>query len=255
MAAEAYRRTYYLAAGEGTPERTMPPGLLFARCIEVATDHANLLGVGFDTLIKSGQSWVLSRMVVEMTEWPRVDSNYTIETWVESLTRAFSERNFRIFDSEGRVAGYARSTWVVIDLERRTLADISRFDALRQAILADIACPIAPCGRHRPLGSDAVAAITRRFAYSDIDSNRHVNTVRYVEMLTDCFTPDFHAANPIARLEVSFMRECTYGEEATIYLAPDGHAELRVNGERRIHFKLATAGKNAEFRLADETNF
>lgn len=244
MAADAYRRTYYLAAGEGTPERTMPVGLLFARCIEVATDHANLLGIGFEHLIKSGQSWVLSRMVVEMTEWPRVDSSYTIETCVGSLTRAFSERNFRILDSEGRVAGYARSTWVVIDLERRTLADISRFDALRQAILNDMPCPIAPCGRHRPVGADAVPAISRRFAYSDIDSNRHVNTVRYVEMLTDCFTPDFHVANPLRRLEVSFMRECTYGEEGTIYLASDGNAELRVGADRRIHFKLTTAGGN-----------
>lgn len=236
-----YRRTYYLAAGEGTPERTMPVGLLFARCIEVATDHANLLGVGFDNLIRHGQSWVLSRMVVEMTAYPKVDSEYTVETWVHSFNRAFSDRNFRILDFAGRVLGHARSTWVAIDLERRTLADISRLDPLKASIVTDMECPIAPCGKRRPLGPDAEAVLTRRFAYSDIDSNRHVNTVRYIEMLMDCYGADFHALHLISRLEVTFMRECVYGEDAVICLGPAGHAELRVAAEPRIHFALTAS--------------
>lgn len=235
-----YSRSYYLAAGEGTPEQKMPVGLLFARCIEVATDHANLLGVGFEDLMKHGQSWVLSRMVIEMTDYPRVNEEYKIETWVDSLNRSFTNRNFRILDGCGRVCGYSRSTWVAIDMERRTLGDISRFTSLQEAILAEQECPIAPCGKHRPLPADAQAALTRRFAYSDIDTNRHVNTVRYVEMLMDCFTADFHADHDVVRLEVTFMRECTYGELATIYLLPStDDAELRVDESPRIHFRLA----------------
>lgn len=238
-----YSRTYYLAAGEGTPERRMPVGLLFAKCIEVATDHANRLGVGFENLMAHGQSWVLSRMVVEMTAFPAVNEQYTIETWVDRFNRAFSDRLFRIIDGRGEVCGYVRSTWVAIDMERRTLADISRFDALRQSITTVRECPIAPCGRHRPLGTDAAEAVCHTFAYSDIDSNRHVNTVRYIEMLMDCWTADFHSANTLQRLEVTFMRECVYGERAAIMLRPaDGNgnatdAELRVGTERRIHFR------------------
>lgn len=232
-------RSYYLAAGEGTPERKMPVGLLFARCIEVATEHANLLGIGFADLIKHGLSWVLSRMVVEMTDYPRVNETYTIETWVENFNRAFSDRNFRILDSEGRVCGYARSTWVTIDMERRTLGDLSGFSSLGAVVRPDIECPIAPCGRHRALGEDATMTLARRFAYSDIDSNRHVNTVRYIEMLMDCHSADFHADNFISRLEVSFMRECTYGELGEIFIGRDGDAELRVGATPRIHFRLA----------------
>lgn len=219
----------------------MPVGLLFARCIEVATDHANLLGIGFADLITHGLTWVLSRMVVEMTEWPRVNETYTIETWVENFNRAFSDRNFRVLGADGRTCGYARSTWVTIDMERRTLGDLSSFSSLGSIVRPDIECPIAPCGKHRPLPADATPAVSRTFAYSDIDTNRHVNTVRYVEMLMDCYTPDYHAANPPRRLEVSFMRECTYGESATIYLAPDGNAELRVASAPRIHFRLMSS--------------
>lgn len=240
MATGVYGKTYYLAAGEGTPERQLPVGLLFARCIEVATDHANSLGVGFENLMAHGQSWVLSRMVVEMTSYPKVNENYTVETWVDSFNRASSDRFFRILDARGEICGYARSTWVAIDMERRTLADISRFDSLRDAITTSRECPITPCGRHRPLGDDGHAAACHTFEYSDLDSNRHVNTVRYIEMLMNCWTPKFHAEFPLQRLEVSFMRECVYGEEATLSITLrsllETEAELTVNGERRVHF-------------------
>lgn len=243
MSEPIYTHTYYLAAGEGTPEQQMPAGLLFAKCIEVATEHANSLGVGFENLMSHGQTWVLSRMVVEMTSYPAVNENYTIETWVDSFNRAFSDRFFRILDSRGAVCGFARTTWVAIDMQKRTLADISRFDTLRASITAARECPIAPCGRHRPLPDGITPTLTHTFAYSDIDSNRHVNTVRYVEMLMDCWSADFHAAMTPTRIEVTFMRECVYGEQAEITTqsnpaASTTDAQLSVGTERRIHFRI-----------------
>lgn len=233
-----YSREYYLAAGDGTPEQCLPVGRAVARCIEVATDHANLLGVGYENLKAHGQSWVLSRIVLEMTSYPRVNETYTVETWVDSFNRAFSDRFFRILDCRGEVCGYSRSTWVAIDLEKRTLADISRFDALKASITAVRECPIRPCGRHRPVGTDAEVT-ERTFMYSDIDSNRHVNTVRYVEMLLDRWPLDFHDSHRVSRLEVSFMRECLCGERAELALVHENscaQADIRVNGEARVHF-------------------
>lgn len=240
MQEPVYSRSYYLAAGDGTPELCLPVGRAVARCIEVATDHANLLGVGYENLKAHGQSWVLSRMVLEMSAYPQVNENYTVETWVDSFNRAFSDRCFRFLDCRGNVVGYSRSTWVAIDLEKRTLADISRFDALRDSITTVRECPVRPCGRHRPVGE--VARVSERtFRYGDIDSNRHVNTVRYVEMLLDCWPMEFHDRNRVGRLEVSFMRECLCGERAELALVEDGdraEADIRVEGEPRVHFAV-----------------
>lgn len=240
-----YGREYYLAAGDATPQQTMPPGELFARCIEVATDHANLLGIGYDNLRARGQSWVLSRVAVEMERYPRVNETYRVETWVDSFNRAFSERCFRLTDAEGRTLGYVRSTWVAIDIEKRTLADISRFDAMRDELIASRPCPAKPCGRHRPLDAEAATARDYTFAYSDIDSNRHVNTVRYVELTADCRSLEFHDTHMARRIEVSFMRECRYGETASILMAAraDGRdeVEFRVDGEPRVHFVVEYA--------------
>lgn len=248
MTEPVYSRNFYLAAGDGTPQLTLPVGRAIARCIEVATDHANLLGVGYENLHAHGQSWVLSRIVLEMESYPRVNETYTVETWVDNFNRAFSERLFRFLSSDGKVCGYARSTWVAIDVEKRTLADISRFDSLKDSITAARQCPIRPCGRHRAVGEGADLS-ERTFLYGDLDSNRHVNTVRYVEMLLDRWPLDFHDSHAVGRLEVSFMRECVYGETAVVAVAQQGsgaQADIMVNGERRVHFSVEFKPREAK---------
>lgn len=242
MAEPIYRREFYLAAGDATPEQAMPIGEVFDRCIEVATDHANALGVGYDNLKQHGQSWVLSRVVIEMVRYPLVNETYSVETWIDGFNRAFSERYFRIYDCNGEVIGNARSTWVAIDVEKRTLADISRFDILRDSITTERKCDVAPCGRHRALSGEDLQLTYHTFGYSDLDSNRHVNTVRYVELLMDQWPLEFHDANQVKRIEVSFMRECRYGETAELALrrVENGPSELefRVDGESRVHFAV-----------------
>lgn len=236
-----YSREFYLAAGDGTPQQLLPVGRAVARCIEVATDHANLLGFGYEHLRPLGLTWVLSRIVLEMSSYPRVNETYTVETWVDSVNRAFSNRFFRILDCRGEVCGHSRSTWVTIDIDKRTMGDLSLLPSLASAVNpAGPECPIKPCGRHRPVGPEAEVT-ERTFLYSDIDSNRHVNTVRYVEMLMDRWPMDFHDRNRVSRLEVSFMRECLCGERASLaLLRADGAAEadIRVGSESRVHFSV-----------------
>ena len=235
-------KTFYLQAGEGTPQRNMPLWLLFARCIEVATDHANTLGIGFEHLIESGHTWVLSRMSVQILRLPGVNEPYSITTWIESINRSFSERMFAVTDAQGSVCAYARSTWVVLNIQSRTLGDISAIITRPDALISDRTIPMAPARRQRPLPADAPEIYGHTFKYCDLDSNLHVNTVRYVELLLNAFSPEFHASHPIGRLDVAFQRECHYGEHSSLAAieSPDGtyEAEIRVDGEPRVRFTM-----------------
>lgn len=139
MTENLHTEQYYLSAGECGPESQMPVPLIASRMIEAATHHANAIGVGYDDLIANGQAWVLSRLTIEMQRYPAINENYFVTTWVEGVNRHFSERNFEIADHSGTVIGYGRSVWVAIDIESRTVADISRF-----TVLSDIACD-RPC--------------------------------------------------------------------------------------------------------------
>ena len=208
-----FSKTYYMAAGECNPEGEMPLALLVGRVIDVATLHANSWGVGYARLIHDNQAWVLSRVTVEMSRYPRVDENYTFTTWIEDYNRHFSQRNMRIDGADGEVLGYVRTIWMVIDLATRAGMDISRLSYISDNV-SGTPCPIAPQGRLRPIGADG--ATEHVFGYADCDFNRHVNTLRYIELFMNQFDLSHHDNFMVQRMELAFLKETRYGEQVRV---------------------------------------
>ncbi len=214
MIQDRYSHTYSLTAGESDAEGRMPLTLLTLRIIEVATEHANSLGIGYAELIKQNIGWVLSRISIEMERYPRINENYTFTTWIESYNRFFSERNFMILDGEGNVIGHARTVWVAMNFETRSVADLSSFDRERFPI-ADLPCPIAKTPRI-PVPDDDAAEENYTFHYRDIDFNRHVNTVRYLDLILNHWSLEHFDTHTIARFDIMFHNECHYGQTVTM---------------------------------------
>ena len=67
--------------------------------------------------------------------------------------------------------------------------------------------------------------------YSDIDFNRHMNTIRYVEMIFDHLPIEAIAEDRPFRLDLHFLREAVLGEVLTI---------ATVEEEGRLLFEIST---------------
>ena len=100
-------------------------GFLANKMLITAGNHANERGFGKERLGADGKTWVLSRLAIEIDKYPNEGDTYYVETWVESVTRLFTSRNFRVLSADGRILGYARSTWALIDVETRQPADLT----------------------------------------------------------------------------------------------------------------------------------
>lgn len=223
---DIFRQQYFLTPAECNPQGRMPITLLINRLIEVATLHADELGIGYATLVRHHQTWVLSRVAVEMTRYPAVNEHYSVTTWVCSLNRLFSERDFEIADGDGHIIGYARTVWAVLDTDTRRAADISHMEWVRRHIPQGRECPVEKPMRLGPLKE--FTASHYRFTYCDLDVNRHVNSSRYIELLLNQWSLDFHDHNRLTRFEIAYIREAHYDEEVEVRLAsrPDGQAVL-----------------------------
>lgn len=227
-----YTHRYFLTAGECDATGHMPLTLLIERLIEVATEHANELGIGYADLKECGIGWVLSRLSVEMDAYPGINDSYSVTTWIESLNKRFSSRNMLIADAAGVPIGYARTLWAPINLATRGLADLTPFVA--DMPVCDNACPIAPYPRMPHTGTDA-AISHYTFKYCDLDFNRHVNTVRYVSLLLNQWPLEHYDANMVGRFDIGFARECHFSETVALHLEEkDGASlcELLRNEER-----------------------
>lgn len=233
-----FSESFFLTPGECNPEKEMPISVLVSRIIEVATLHANTWGVGFATLAKENQSWVLSRVTIEMKRFPTLNENYKLTTWIENFNKFFSERDFEITDGENNIIGYARTIWVVIDSTTRESVDISRFTFM-QDYISEKECPIAKQRKLRPL--DEYESKQYTFRYCDVDFNRHINSCKYIELLLNQWSLDFHDHHKISRFEIAYMKEAYFDETVEIRIKDmgnDKYTELVHNDEHlcRAHF-------------------
>lgn len=223
---------FFLSVGECNAEGEMSLTLLTSKLIDIATSHANLLGIGNPDMPDDHSGWVLSRLTIEMREYPKKDSNYRITTWVEGWNRHFSERVFCIKNADNdEILGYARSIWMVLDTLTRANAGLDRL-SFDKELISDRDCPIDPPEKHRlivmpdeidqPSPRILVAshpAMSYIFRYSDLDAYRHVNTVRYIGLLMNQIPLEIHDKNIIRRIELSFLQEGEYGKEIEILRA------------------------------------
>lgn len=205
-----HSRSYFLSAGESNAEGLMPLTLMVERLIEISTEHANSLGIGYAELIKKNIGWVLSRVSLEMYRYPRINETYVLTTWIESYNRFFSERNIAITAPGGEVLGYARTVWVAMDFEKRTLANLTQLDR-NSFPVADLPCPIDRTPNLPPTGEGATA-VPYTFKYCDLDFNRHVNTVRYIELLLNQKSLEHYDVFVAGRFDIHFHHECRYGQ-------------------------------------------
>lgn len=209
-----YTESFFLSAGETNAEQEMSLPLLVAKLIDIATAHANSLGIGNPYMTSDKNGWVLARLTVEMTSYPAVNSNYSITTWVESWNRHFSERDFCIADEEGNHLGYARSVWMVLNSETRANAGLDGLN-FNPEMISRRECPILRQAKHVKIETEPTADY--RFQYCDLDSYRHVNTVRYVVLLLNQFPLEVYDKNFVSRLELSFLHEAHYGESVNLH--------------------------------------
>lgn len=234
-----YSETYFLSAGETNAESELSLTQLTSRIIDIATAHANSLGIGNPDMPGNSAGWVLSRLTIQMDSYPEVNTRYILTTWIESWNRHFSERCFSVSSEDGRIYGYARSVWMVMDTITRTNVGLSHLSLPENAITGQ-GVPVDRQKRHFPIvcpgsitdGSAPKGAVEatdgpvfHKFGYSDLDAYRHVNTVRYVALLLNQFSLEDLDRTMIRRLELSFMKEIRISTVAAI-MRRDNHEKM-----------------------------
>lgn len=207
-------QSYLASAGEVNPEGELALGRLIGNIIDVATRHANSLGIGNATMADMNCGWVLSRLTIEMQRWPRANETYCIRTWIESWNRHFSERSFEICDGEGNTLGWARSIWMVLNTITHTNAGTSHLNLPAGHTESGKRNPIPRQGKHHPIEGEPIGS--HPVKYTDMDFYRHVNTLIYSRLVLDTVSLDDFDRNFISRFEMSFMHEGRYGHTLEI---------------------------------------
>lgn len=185
----------------------------------VAGLDAHNRGFGIDVLAGKNFGWVLSRMCVELDYMPQEYDEFTIHTWISDYNRLSSTRNFTLTNAEGVVFGRAVSQWCMLDFDTRMPVDMNTLAKVHDGTIVD--CP-SPCERPRRLGAvNGETIAEHKVVYSDIDFNRHMNTMRYIDLIFDTMPIEVPEHLKAWRMDVNFMREALYGDHLLLKQGDD----------------------------------
>lgn len=191
--------------------------------------HSTERGFGITYLNPIHKTWVLSRLAIEMDEMPKQYTKFYVETWLDSVMRYFTNRNFRIVGEDGKVFGYGRSVWAMIDTDTRLPQDLTTIHdgAINDWIETGKDCPIDKGSRVK-MTDKAEPVRTIDTYYNDVDVNGHINSVKYIEHVLDLFDMDYYRDHTIKRFEMAYVAESHQGDKLCFSSEQTGEGEYCI---------------------------
>lgn len=185
--------------------------------VHSACMHADSLGFGVETLHRSNISWVLTNLSVEAFKMPRFLDEIFVETWMEGRKHYIVTRNFTVYDKDNNIIGGGVSYWTVIDMIKRAVIDFTKMnlDVCSRPVPGVVDRPV----RVKPFHEGP--ATEKEVVYSDIDTNRHMYSLKYVEHALDAISIGEMETIGLKRFDISYLHEIVLGEKYTVCRQPD----------------------------------
>ena len=210
-------------------------GHLGNNLLNAADFHSNDRGYGVNYLNSVNKTWVLSRLSVELDKIPAIYEDFVVETWIDSVMRYFTNRNFKITNKDGYVYGYGKSIWAMIDTTTRQPVDILKTsnETISEYLEADYANPIKKSSRVK-LDDDLKLQQSILTTYSDIDINGHVNSIKYIEHILDLFPIEYYKKYRIKKFDIAYIMESHNNDKLNFYTNIDSINECNNTVSVRV---------------------
>jgi acyl-ACP thioesterase len=209
-------KTYELRYFEMNNFGLASPTTILTLLEETAAEHCYNIGYSLYTLEKQNIGWVLVAGAIDMMRYPKYKEKIIIRTWMSKFTLVKGYRENIIFDSTGNIIGRAKGMWVFYDIKKRKPVPV--IDDIKQK------WGLMP-GVSQEIHEDAIKIIShvnyqQEFAVykSDVDSNKHVNNIRYFHWLIESL-PDTVVDNYVLKsIHGKFFSDAKYEEKIRIYI-------------------------------------
>ena len=235
---KTFSKDYTITCYEADANQLMRPTAMLDLMQEAANINASTLGFGYDEMINSNTAWVLSRTHVKFLNTPKWRDEVNLKTWHKGVSKLFYLRDFILSDNEGNPLVLATTSWLIIDMNTRRLvrnSDLALNDTAMDAIAEPADKVVVPV--------DIEPELVRKhpITWSEIDTNGHVNNVKYVVWAIDAVKPEDIKARPLKELLINYDAEVMPGDVVKI-------SRVRQETEEGIIYYIT--GK-----VADKQNF
>ena len=181
---------------------------------DIGTQQSEHLGGGIEYCAKNNCGWVFYKYDIKMHRYPMFGETISITTQPIGFKKFYGLRKYMIMDEEGNLIGEALALFFLIDIEKRRPTRIQKEQYEFYGVDGDMDYDISM----DKIEKNDEEQYNKQFdiRYSDIDSNNHVNNVKYIEWAMEAVPLDVLNNYDLKRIKVIFEKETTYGERVLV---------------------------------------
>ena len=178
---------------------------------ETAADHCCHINHSLFDLQNQNIGWVLVSGVMQLDYYPKYKEKITIRTWLSSYSTVKGFRENIIYNQQNQIIGRAKGLWVFYDIEKRK--PIIILDEIKEkwgfeneiSINENISQKITPVNSTNP---------SKKFKVNmfDVDSNNHVNNIRYLQWLMESIPIDFTDKYYLHSINGRFIKDAQFDD-------------------------------------------
>ena len=202
---------------------TLAPNVLLGDLQETADKGAGDCGFDRTVINKLNACWIIIRMKVHMERYPDWRETFTIRTWSRGCDKLFFNREYELYDKEGKRIGYASSIWILADIDTHRPLIPNRIDGLASPVVQQDKLVFGEiCPKPTQMKIDDFMGIEPailKFAdYSELDHNHHVNNTRYMAWVFDALYKSGVDISAVKDFSIHYICEVKCGERVSIYV-------------------------------------
>lgn len=182
---------------------------------DISTKQSEDIGVGLKYLKDQGNAWVLYKWNIHIDRYPLYREKIIVRTKPYSFRKFYAYRIFEVIDSNGNIIANASSVWFLIDTIKRKAIRITDEMYKMFGLSKDKSDVLYIKKIISPKNIDSEKVFSVR--YSDIDTNKHVNNVKYVDWAIETIPLDIVINYTLTDLNITYEKETTYGETVKVF--------------------------------------
>ena len=181
----------------------------FSVFMDIASVHAQKLGVGLDDMARRDQFWLTVKTQVCFFERPGIMERVTVRTWPEAPGRLRGDRSYQILRGDDvLIAG--KTEWAVLNTKTNQLVPMDGVYPKELSFDRGSACP-EPFARI-PDTFDSPVCGRYTVRSTDIDVGQHMNNTAYLRSILGFLSCGELHDRPIRRIDAAFRTPCYEGE-------------------------------------------
>jgi acyl-ACP thioesterase len=205
---------------------------------DAASNHSYSLGLSYKYLLENDLCWVVLKNKIEILRRPKYLEPIYIETWPRKKDRVAYDRNYIIKNDEGEILVKGASRWVLCSISKRQISRYNydfklNYDILDNGVLLS---------KFKTNDLDFKYIGKYQILRSDIDHNKHMNNIKYVEIMYNFLDNDI--LEKMTDYEIDYIKECYENDIIDLHLSyKDKYYYLLGKNNDNISFQIKIGGK------------